>query len=361
MATRNTGETGAAGSGDDVEWRSPVTPNTSPATIDDSADDDADDVASRFAAVMGTTPRDVLRVKLYRVQPRTGKLDWCEDMTPQQIEALDVMDDIREKWGAGEFEFRLIGPRGPMKRVRQSIAALPDSPIAAIQTSPDAGLTQALTMIAQTQNAILQQLAQPKDNGAEFDRMLRFAEVMRGANPASAAPAVDPLAMMGRIFDTLKGAKATMRELNDEAPTEPADPIMAALPKVLDLVTASQRGASEHGAVSLTPPASLTQNRATIAEPVSAEPQPETIEQMMLRGEIEDLIDMAKRDESPEKGGERIAERMPDEFLPYLQNRYWFELVAQIFPVVREHETWLRKAKAHADAILSEPDEDPAP
>lgn len=366
MATRIPRDSDDENDASDTEWRSPVGAVSSPATIQTDEDDEASDIAAQFTALMGATATEKMRVKLYRIQPRTGQLEWCDDMTPSQITSIDVMGDIRERWGPGQYEFRLLGPKGPLKRIRQHIAPAPEPRSAgavAVAAPQNDAIAQALSMIAQTQAAILQALAQPKDNGAEFDRMLRLAEVMRG-NAAPAAPAVDQLSMMTKVFDVLKGAKSTMRELNDEAPPEPADPIMAALPKVIDLVTSSQR-ASAPEPLALVPPASLTQNRATattISNPAPEtppEPQPETVEQMMLRGEIEDLIDMAKANEPPEKGGERIAERMPDEFLPYLQNRYWFELVAQVFPAVREHETWLRAAKAHADKLFAEAEEDP--
>lgn len=377
MATRRirNDENGATAPGDGdggEEWRVPVAPVTSRETIEGSTaaldDDDPDALAERFASLIGQSAGERMIVKLYRVDPRTGRLAWCEDMTPHQIDSVDALDNIRKAWGSGEFEFRLIGSQGIKMRRRQVVAARPDVPALPAPASSHSfsdPLADALARIAEGQAAILQTLARRPDEGSEIRRMTELATLMRTIAPAPApSPSVDMVGMMSAMFGLLKDAKATMREISDDVPPEPADPIMASLPKLVDLVSRASSPAPAEPARVIAP-ASLVENRARhVPEPIATEvapapdPLPETPEQMMLRGEIEDLCDMAKRGEPPEKGGERIAERLPDELLDYMQNRYWFEIVAQLFPIIREHEDWLRKAKAHADIVLSQPDDD---
>ena len=53
------------------------------------------------------------------------------------------------------------------------------------------------------------------------------------------------------------------------------------------------------------------------------------------------------------KGGQLIYERMPDEMLDHMDSENWFDLVAQVFPIIRPHEAWLREAKAEADKLFA--------
>lgn len=322
-----------------------------------SDDDESSAIVDKFRAALASPSADALRIKVYKVNDSTGKLDYCRDMLTGQFNQTDTFERVRAEWGAGEFEFRLIGERGIVSRVRQSIAnplapaSFTPAPAPAPAQSSDA-LANALQSIAQTQQLIVQLLQAPKtDSGAEFDRMIRFAEVMnRNSAPAQQ---IDQMGMMEKMFGLLKGAKQTMRELNDDAPaSDPVDPLMASIPKALELVSQAIRPQQP---AQLSLPPSLIENRAAQHQPAPIpETATETPEQMMIRGEIEDLIDMAKRGESAEAGGDRIAERLPDELLQYMQNRYWFELVSQMFPGIKEHEQWMRAAHAHAVKALAE-------
>ena len=348
--------------------------------IDDADADDADAVVSRFNAALASPSADRMRIRVYKSNNENGKLDFCREMLPTQFQAPDMFERLRKEWGAGEFEFRLIGDAGIVRRIRQSIAA-PLAPLdqpAALAPQSDA-IAQALMMLAQNQNAILQALTQRPDPRAEMMQNLEQLRLMReifapAHAPVAPAAPVDQLAMVDKVFAMVANAKRAVRELNDDEP--PTDPLGASLPKLIDAASALvlQNNRPPAAVAPIVEPASLTHNRATAAQhpqhdqthaalPV-AEPLPINMEDpsmLLIRGAVEDLIDMAKRGDSPEKGGEYIADKVPDELLEYMDNRYWFEFVVNLFPALRDHEAWVRAAKAHADTLFTDEPESPTP
>ena len=180
-----------------ADWRVAVG-DTSPQT----ADDDEDlSIVEKFRVALGETPTDKARVRLFRIAPDSGNMEFCRDMQMQQFLVADMLERVRGEWGAGEFEFMLIGPRGTLKRARHYIAApFGPAPISSPATNApqNDALAQALTMIAQGQAAILQAINQRPDPREEMKAQLEMLAAMRATHAASACVSGPVAARCGR-------------------------------------------------------------------------------------------------------------------------------------------------------------------
>lgn len=336
---------------------------------------EAQEVADRFEAALSSPEADQMTVKVYRVNDQSGKLDYCQDLTRHQFDRADILNVIRQTWGAGEFEFRLINRTGIKARRRQSIAqpigAIPD--VSAPQNNDV--LNTVIQTLANGQQRILEALQARPDPMAQLAQMATMAKLMRDAfGPVNSAP-VDPLQMVSQVMTMIKETRTAVKELAEEETAPPADPLMAMLPKALEAITAlapkSQPVAplqpiAAPQITAIPTPQSISQNTVQpVAEnPVSSQaevtpaatPVDETPEQMFVRTSIEHLCKLAADNEPPEKGGEFIADVLPDEMLAYMKHPAWFELVAKVFPIIAPYEEWMRAAKAHADKIIAEED-----
>lgn len=332
-----------------------------------SEDDDDLSIVEKFRVALGETPTDKARVRLFRIAPESGNLEFCRDMTMGQFLVSDMLERVRGEWGAGEFEFMLIGPRGTLKRARHRIAApFGPAPVSSPATNApqNDALAQALMMLAQGQQSIVEALNRRPDPREEMKAQIEMLAAMRAAfQPvaAPAAPAVDPMAMFSQVVGMIRESKKTIAEFADDE-REEKDPLGAAIPKLIDTASALVLKANAPQPVPMiAAPASLSAPRENPAQDTI--PQPEVSEpemnpaMLLLRGYVDDLLDLIARNEPPEKGGEYIAENIPEEFDAYLTNRYWFEFIAANFPQLAQHETWVRAAKAHADKLMSEPEE----
>ena len=73
-----------------------------------------------------------------------------------------------------------------------------------------------------------------------------------------------------------------------------------------------------------------------------------------MRGTIEDLCQISIDRKPASAGAEFIFESLPDSLIPMMSNRYWFEIIAMKFPLIKQHEAWIREAKAGADKLFAE-------
>lgn len=357
MATRTPPDDSTPNENDD--WRVAV-------NADDSEPELS--VADKFRNALGETPTDKARVRVSRVNDETGAIEFCQDLTLPQFMLPDMLDRLRGQWGAGHYEFMLIGPRGTIRRGRQRVAA-PFGPapvsLQATQPAPQSdALAQAMAVLAQGQAAILDALTRRPDPREEMKSNLEMFAAMRAAFQPATAPALDPMAMFTQVVSMIRESKKTIAEFADDE-REEKDPLGAAIPKLIDtasaLVLQAQKPPAPVAPISLPP--SIADARAVNPAEI---PQPEMTEEpadmtnpamLLLRGYVDDLLDIIARNESPEKGGEYIAENIPEEFDAYLENRYWFEFISANFPQLAQHETWVRAAKAHADKLISGPEE----
>lgn len=339
-----------------------------------SADEiESDNLVARTRAIISERPGQQMTVKLYRMS-ENGTRVFCTNYSPEKFEKGDL-EMVRSEWGHGRFEIRLIGPTGLADKPREfEIAERFNNPVPALQNQNGGELAQVLRMLAESNAQILRALSDrapatpPPDPMAQFQQ---FASIMRDLNPAPAAPAA-PVQSASSMLADLMGAMKALKEVAAEAaPPAPSDDPMAMLPSVLEIVKGAmqQRNGGQQvntgGGFPMieTPGSFVAQNPA----PQQTEQSQTEAEQMnitgamILRGLLQQLVNMAAAKQPPEAGGLFIYEKMPDEFVQYLELPNWFEIVESFEPRVSMHREWLEKAKAFADIEFSKPDEDDAP
>jgi len=325
-------------------------------------------VIDRLRALMQQSPAERIKVKCYRA--RNGSLEWCDDFTPEEFEDGDLKM-IRDRHGPGKYEFRLMTSKGIARRIQVHIAPNAD-PIAPAPSS-NSELSQVLALLTQGQQRMLEALTQRPDPMESMQQTLALVASMREAFGMNAQPPAhqNPMAMLKEVLEAAREVKATAHELgaDDKPGADPSDP-MAMLPGIVDLVkTAMQQQAPQHAPQMLQPlqlPHSVQTNAAhTPLPPIDppepshthAQPEPETVETLIVKGLLEDLVQLAVDGMPASDGGAFIFEKLPDELIEMMGHRYWFEIVSMKFALVKPHEKWLREAKAEADKLFAAADE----
>lgn len=331
--------------------------------------------ADRIAAMLqGATGDERARVKLYRI-PSPGKFEWCEDYSPEDFErggeAL-----IRSKWGAGEYMVRLYGTTiSKAGNMGYGVRAADTIRIAADSNSPNpvaampAGIAQAIEAMAANQRQMLEAMnSRPAaDPQAQMMQMLSMMKLMReamgGDSPRRERGLIDQLA-------DLKALRDMAGELANGEKPEPADPLTAALPGLLELIKGAQRPAPDAGpmpAVML--PADMTapafaQPQETPAMPTVTDPGQALA---LLQKKLKTIMALAAANVDPEEGATILYEHLPDELVDVLRAPNWFESLQQFAPEAAPHREWLDKARGvflgwidngHPDD--AEPEDDPA-
>ena len=325
-------------------------------------------LVDRLRGVMASSPADKVRVKMSRRSKQSGRMEWCRDYTPHEFESGDL-EAVRNEWGPGDYEFRIINSKGIAGRMLQTIAAPSTVAAAAPVAQQSSELASVLQSMQETQARMLEALTQRPDPAAAMMQSLHLMTAIReamgtGAAAAPAQPVINPMVQLKEMMEVMRGLKETARELNGDEPRgDPSDP-MSMIPGVLQIVqTALANKQPQTVDMQAMPPIqlphSMQQNaqanpqpaQTTEPEPMPATPQ--SPEDLIILGVIEDLCQMAADAKPPADGGAFIHENLPDQLLPYLSSRYWFEAVAMRFPIIKPHEAWLRLAKAEADKLFA--------
>lgn len=361
----------------------------------DGDDEHEETPFDRVLAMMAGTPTDKALLKLYRKIPGDPNGEYCDDISIHEYEARGL-SYVREVYGPGSYILWLYGPHprsGKMARLARevfTIAPPRETSGALAVAQPQIDTLQIMRAMMEQQQAqhaaLMAALSQRPDSAAQMRETLAlmssFREAM-GLNVAPAAPAApsDPVQMMNTMLATIR----QMREVSDEinppkAPDIDPESPMALVTNILDLVKTvvanpaalqSLQGGAAANPIAV--PASIQgapQLPAPAALPVEENPQPvpqaltpeQEMQKTVLQGVLQGLIDMAMQNADPVKGGELIADALPDELLPYMQLPNWFALLGQLArPLgldVAPHAEWIGKAKAHADTLLSAGDPD---
>lgn len=336
-----------------------------------SSDDEPDaqqNIVDRLRSILASDPSDNVYVRLYRANPKTGKYDYCRRYGAHEFES-DDLDSIRAEWGPGDYEFRIINSKGNAARVRQSIApsyapAVANQPAQPVAQSSE--ITQALAALLQSQQQIAQALQTRPDPMAQFTQFAALAASFREmfAPAQSNAPQRNSMAELKELLEMSREVKATAKELagDDEKP-DPDNP-MALLSQGLDMVKTAMANQAQQPRIipdagplqPLALPVSMQQAPSNTDPEPPHNPAPETAEELLMRGTIEDLCQLSIDGKPASDGAEFIFEHLPDSLIPMMGNRYWFEIIAMKFPIIKQHEAWIREAKAGADKLFAEDD-----
>jgi hypothetical protein len=342
------------------DWRVAVdqaAPDTDP------EDDEARSTADRLRAALAR-PQDVLRVKLYRKE-RTGALAWCADYTPREFLAGDL-EMVREQWGPGDYQVRLIGPKGLTMREDLTLARpLERSPAPVRDDGPMAAI---LAQLAQGQERIAEALAQRPDPMAQLQQTMALLATMREAfapPPAPAAPSVNPSSMLADIVGAVRQLREVAAEVNPPA-ADPSDPA-SMLPAIIDLVRAGQAQQAvpqlalpSSFDASPAPPADYQPDAAATApEPNPAPDTMNPLQKLILRGLLNRLLTLARDNAPPEQAAAWVLEKAPDELIGYLDLDTCVDMLVSVAPEAEPHRAWLELVRRAALAQLDAEDADP--
>ncbi len=353
--------------GADGEWRMPVSAQQALAAVSETEIDDEDSaelaIGDRVRLLLASTGGERVTIKLYRIDPKSRAMPWCCDYTPDEFQNGDL-EMVRQQWGPGEYEARVIGSRGIIAKPRFTIASpyamVHHNPVAqqqAQQPAQPSELSQALQMMAQTQAMILQTLQgmqQAPQGGGMADALGLLRTAREILQPAAPAPAVDPLASFTQIAAAMRTMRELSQEINPPAAADPDNPLSLAGPIIDMIKTAMQQrqGAQPQQFPAIAAPQSLNENPI---DHQPTDPQQETA-QMILNGAVSHLVALATSNADPKTGGEFIYNGLPPDLIPYLSYPNWFEILASVAPALTPHRGWIEQAKAHADTLFAAED-----
>lgn len=375
-----------------TEWRTPIVPGAAHAgfVTGDDQDDIELSVGDRIRDLVAQSGADRVRIKVYRRDPRKASLEYCQDYSPEAFDD-DGLSMLREDWGPGEYELRVIGSSGILARPRVSIAPMRNT--AAPVDNSNSETAQMLRMMAEQNARILDALTNRPDPIAQMQPMLALMGAMReamGMNTPPAAPA-PPQSLAGSLAEMATTLKMLREISGDITPKEgdPDNPMALAMP-ILELVKTAvanrapapaaapapfpplQLPAGPLPPMSIPPSLRVPMPRAR-PEPApvvqeSPAPEPETESESMpatqdeqqaadeLRVALDELVSMAQRNAPVDEAAAFVADRMPDEILPLLETPFWFKFLCQVAPGLAAHEAWARQVKEAAEALLYEDD-----
>jgi len=350
-----------------------------PQTQQPTETDDELSVAERIRNLIQGDVADRVKIKLFRHNTRTGDYEWCRDMTAYEWENGD-MQLIRDEWGGGKYELRIYGRQGLLGKPRVQIAAANITPTATaprIESSSNSELADVLRMLAEGQNRLFAALSEKPDPMASMVQMGMAMKAMREAfGPSGDSGGKSSLDQVKELLAVTREVRSATKELTEDQPQPEPENMMGLASKLLGVIgpalTAQQQQPQQSIYTPVQPvavPSSFAhaqpqQPLPTIeAMPQPQQPQPapddEPLEVFELRQSIELLCKMAAAKQQATKGGQLIYERMPDEMLDHMDSENWFDLVAQVFPIIRPHEAWLREAKAEADKLFAADENEP--
>ena len=322
--------------------------------------DDEYSVLDRIKS-LGGDDRDRMRIKVYR-KTANGTLEWCTDYTVGEWEDGDIAR-VRGDWGSGNYEMRVVIAGRPGIRYRETfrIAADPRAanPVALPAPAPAAAsseLADVVRMLAEGQQRILEAVSQRPDPTAQLQSTLALMASMReafgmNAPPPPPPPAADPGAMLGQLV----GAIRQLREVATEVAPPASDPDnpMAMLGQIAEVVKLGMAQQQAMPAVQLPP--SIAQ-----APQPQDEGEGEMFGLLVLRGQLQTLVDMAASGADAEAGAQFVADNLPDDLLGYLPLPNILEILAKANPKVREHEAWILAVRDRAVQLIQAEDDSPA-
>lgn len=296
----------------------------------------ADRVAAMIRSVNGD---DRARLSVFRVIG-PNKYGACGEYSISEFEEKSY-SLIRRDWGPGEFQIRLYGIH-PIKKnfgvlakenivIEKSLVEAPSS-----QNAVPSELSRVLESFAQTQQQMLQALTErpaAPDPIAQMTQMFTMMKLMREASGVE-KPEKSSIA---EIMEAVREMRAVSSELAPEK-TESGDPLMAALPAMLDLIKGAQtqRPAQEQIAFA---PVSLP---ATVQPNQSNQPM-ENIESAQL-AQIADMLKqlcgLAKMNVRAETAAELVYDVAPDEIFILLKTENWFDSLPNLYAETATHKEW---------------------
>lgn len=351
--------------GDDIigadDWRQQIGTQAGQLIVadDDDTPDEPLTAADRVAAMLADVAGDArAKVKLYRLGS-DGKMVWCDDMTPEQFET-GGLPSIRNRWGAGDYVLALYGttpgkagsPNGFGLITRQTVSIAPDLTAPADTPAAHSGLSQVLATIAEGQRAMLEALTRRPETQADplqqmgvmLGLMTQMRQAMGGDAPREKSRGVVEL------LNELKALKDLGGELiGGGEKSEPADPLTAMLPEVIQLVKAATAGQPQAPQLPA-PPVNLPPSMAATTPETETVPVINDPQQLIaaLQKHLRTLVKLAAANVDHDIGANIVYENLPDDLLEGMRSEAWFNLLSSFEPAVAPHREWFDKVRVMA-------------
>lgn len=366
--------------------------------VRDPLDDDYEElsVADRVQEALAQNVSDEARVSIWRIDPRTQKPEFCEEVIPSEFATAGFLESVRNKWGPGTYEARVYGARegskqrGLLTRPRFVIAAVrPGGALTPQQPGTQSSeLATVLASIVEGQRAIADALNRQPDPSAamrdSFALMRDMREAMGlgvAATPAPVAPAPSPFSTLKEAFELVDMVQSRTgsgaKEADEESMLGVALPIVkavaaqfaggggaSAVPPSTPLpplhippsVGDHEAGALESADAGASMPAPLQLSATVNTEGTDMAKLP-SLQELVMKGHIDKIMKMRESEQTPQTAGEYMADHLPAEVLPYLALPTWWDILT-LHVAPREaarlepHRAWLTEAVEHANALL---------
>lgn len=360
IADENTGENGRI-LDDDDDFLDEVPPRRRSRTLSVApppVPTEEESFVDRIKSVASKNGIDRTKVKLYR-HGAGNELEFCRDYSAAEFEDGDL-SLIRDEWGAGKYQLRVVGPKGIAMRELISIAKPTSAPAA-----PHSELSEVVRMLAEGQQRILEAVSQRPDPMGQMQQTLALMSSMREAMGLNqSAPSSNPSAMLGDIVGAIRQLREVSQEISPPAPAADTDNPMAMLPTVLDLVKTAMVSQQAPMMPSVTVPQSITAPVATESppqmdgesvqeNPISTE-EDEPMNIVILKIMFARLIACAEKNK-PIDDAIGFLDYIPEEMVQHIENEKWFDLLLTVAPHAEKHREYLTKVR---DQWLKEINED---
>lgn len=355
------------------EWRLQV--GADGGVIDDEPEEEtAQDRV--FALLRDTRSAQNAKVKLYRVNPGTKNLGWCQDYTPDEFEN-GGFENIRAIWGAGTFEIRMYGQNASGKHVclaRSPVEII--APMAAPVASAPSGLEKFLEAQQQFNQQLLAAVTQKKDPVEELRATFGLMTMMREAmgmtgnqapQKSSIAEIMEAVREMRSVADELVPAKESEADANDP---------MAIVGKIADLIGKAMQNPQSAALVqqhfpAVQMPQQIAHASAPAAPAAPAEaaappadgaadetPLSEEEQVALLRTKFAEVLEIAAEWASLKKpsraatacveaAADIVDELLPDEeSLEMLRGDAWLTMLTAVVPDAAAHGAFLTEVRA---------------
>jgi hypothetical protein len=316
-------------------------------------------VIERLRSMTAADGVDRMKVKIYRQKANKTGLEYCAEYSVPEFEAGDLTM-LRDQWGPGDYQIRVIGSKGVAMRENVSVA----TPHQAAQIPVSAAtndMANMLKIMLDSQNAILQALSVKPDPAAEMQKTFALMAGMReamGLNIQQAAHvSQSPSTMLGELVGAIKMLRDVSEDISPKPAPDVSDNPMSMLPQVLELVKVGMSRAPERIEPMQIPGSFAEAAKAESHQNDSHLDNKEDIGAMVLKGLMQQLLQYAESKADVEVGAGFIADKLPDEMIQYIELPNWFDFLQMFDARCAAHKEWLTKCRDRAIELLSDSDD----
>ena len=320
-----------------------------------------DALVSEFRGVDDTS------LSVFRQGVGKNNLAFLFSSTPDDMGGSDIMEKCRDEYGGGDFRMHVRDNAGLVRNVGFSVEAPKEKPEP--EKSEGLGIAELMT-IMQTSNDKMMMMFQ--------STMAAMAEAFKGQQ--NNQPAFDPIAAQTAIIQsvaTLKGLTEDKKPSKDpidmlvqgvtlakeiagkDGETNSSDILLEAIKQFAPTITtaASQAGAGNPQIPGAPQPPGDPQAEADAAREVQM-----NMQKMVIKGQVDFLVNCAKANKDPELYAELLLDQVgPDMAVSFVNQPDAMEKLAAINTEVLQYRIWFEELKRHILEMTAEDSDETEP